>query len=206
MIIGISGKKQHGKNTVASMIQFIKTYESIGSKPTYARWINWDSAVREGNLPNIPTEAIWHVKAYADKLKQLVATTLNCNVRNFEYETFKESKIPITFGNHTYREFLQIVGNKMREVHPDYWVNALLGEYHSNSKWLISDVRYPNEADAIIKLGGVIIRVERPIPVTDFHISETALDDYNNFLLVVKNNCNLETLFQTCSELCMTKL
>lgn len=43
--------------------------------------------------------------------------------------------------------------------------------------WVITDVRFPNEVNAIKERGGKIIRLTRNIH-NDDHLSETALDDY----------------------------
>jgi len=44
--------------------------------------------------------------------------------------------------------------------------------------WIVTDVRFPNEVEAIKKAGGTVIRIDRinnPHPTSN-HISETALD------------------------------
>jgi hypothetical protein len=93
----------------------------------------------------------------------------------------------------TVRELLQILGTDAlrNNLHPDTWVNALMcyyipysvkgsdyEEYESN--WIITDMRFPNEMQAVKANGGITIRVVRPsdkeIPL-DLHPSETALDD-----------------------------
>ena len=114
---------------------------------------------------------------------------------------------PLTFGNckkvqYTVRQLLQEVGtDAMRNViHPNVWVNALFADYipvqyHDggifyNKKeypnWIITDVRFPNEAEAIKSRGGVLIRVERNKD-TGTHPSETALDDYKKWNYIVPN-------------------
>lgn len=61
--------------------------------------------------------------------------------------------------------------------------------------WIITDVRFPNEAEAIKKRSGIIIRVNRPgMPEGDNHPSETSLDDYKGFDWVFSNNSNLKDL------------
>lgn len=72
------------------------------------------------------------------------------------------------------------------------WVNATMDSYDDMGKfdfsnwkriethnWVIHDVRFPNEAQAIIDRGGKIIRINKPGvgPVND-HESETALDNW----------------------------
>lgn len=64
------------------------------------------------------------------------------------------------------------------------------------NKFCITDVRFPNEADYIRDRGGKIIRIDAPIREAKNgltkearqHISETALDNYSNFDLVIQND------------------
>lgn len=54
------------------------------------------------------------------------------------------------------------VGNKMREVYPDTWLDyALLGGGECDVK-IITDLRFPNEGDRVIELGGICYEVDRP--------------------------------------------
>ena len=89
-------------------------------------------------------------------------------------------------------------------LHPDTWVNALMCDYkkvkdkdeeYSHPNWIITDVRFPNEYDAIKSKGGIIIRVNRNESeiITNKHVSETALDDYN-FDYVINNNSDINNL------------
>ena len=97
------------------------------------------------------------------------------------------------------REFLQRLGtDAIRDgLHTNAWVNALMAGYTktvsdcgtskkgTNVKcskypnWIITDTRFPNEAEAIKKAGGIVIRVDRPgvKPIND-HPSETGLDKW----------------------------
>ena len=88
----------------------------------------------------------------------------------------------------TPRLLLQLIGTDGGRdiVHPQIWVNATMADYNPkyNSRpedrmdkldypnWIITDVRFPNEAEAIKKRGGIIIRVNRPgMPEGDNHPS-----------------------------------
>ena len=107
-------------------------------------------------------------------------------------------------------------------IHPNIWVNALfanhdkylefcmqnelsklkdksmMGGFSPNRSsfelpnWIITDVRFPNEAQAIKDRGGILIRINRPQLIErDFeHLSETALDDYDGFDYVINNDTN----------------
>ena len=99
----------------------------------------------------------------------------------------------------TVREFLQRLGtDAIRDgLHTNAWVNALMADYKEKSSecgtskkgtivncskypnWIITDTRFPNEAEAIKKAGGIIIRVDRPgvKPIND-HPSEIGLDGW----------------------------
>ena len=53
---------------------------------------------------------------------------------------------------------------------------------------VVTDVRYPNEADAIRERGGVIVRILRPGTTTvDGHPSENALDEYAADRIIVND-------------------
>ncbi len=58
---------------------------------------------------------------------------------------------------------LQLMGTEAgRDVfHPDFWVIQLKNKLDSDGKYIISDLRFPNEIKAIMELNGLIIRVKR---------------------------------------------
>lgn len=72
--------------------------------------------------------------------------------------------------------------------------------YASFRKWIITDTRFPNEANAIRERGGLVIRVNRPGTQTGDHPSETALDMYT-FDEVIMNDGNLEQLEEEVSQI-----
>jgi hypothetical protein len=82
------------------------------------------------------------------------------------------------------RRLLQHTGQTVREIDPRFWVRAAMSTI--NVTWspiVVSDVRYPNEADTLREHGFRIVRIVRPdagpLPGgASAHDSETALDDY----------------------------
>jgi hypothetical protein len=82
------------------------------------------------------------------------------------------------------RRLLQHTGQTVRAMDPDFWVRAAMKTI--NVTWspvVVSDVRYPNEADALRAHGFRLVRIVRPgtepLPAgASAHASETALDDY----------------------------
>jgi hypothetical protein len=93
------------------------------------------------------------------------------------------------------RRLLQVFGTEVgREMFGEnFWVNLALGKVRSFHA-VVSDVRFPNEADAIRAKGGQVWRVNRTgiNPVT-MHSSEIALDDYP-FDLTLINDSSIEEL------------
>lgn len=73
-----------------------------------------------------------------------------------------------------------------RAQDPDYWVKRLLEtlEREQPDIALITDVRFPNEADAIHAAGGYLVQVVRttkPDVIVPEHDSEKALDGYTGW-------------------------
>jgi hypothetical protein len=131
-----------------------------------------------------------------------------------EYQAYKLERIVKVFEfRPTVRWLLQHLGtDAMREViHSDIHVNALFADYKGTSdwslidgdavpvsitkypNWLISDLRFPNEAAAVTKRGGINVRVTRPtlqrlgVIYKDPHPSETALDNHKFDYHIVNN-------------------
>lgn len=76
--------------------------------------------------------------------------------------------------------------------------------------WIITDVRFPNEYDAVKANGGLILRVNRPgygtsmLDLATAHPSETALDGHK-FDHVIDNNGDLEDLKKKVWEMLKNK-
>lgn len=95
-------------------------------------------------------------------------------------------------GKMSAREIMQYVGSEIfREMYPNIWVDVLLRRVKNYGSMLsvITDCRFPNECDAIHEAGGQILRMTRsPFSDQDTHMSETELDQYDNFDMVLFND------------------
>lgn len=127
----------------------------------------------------------WQIKKFSSKLRQIASLLTGHSPNEFESRTLKDSYLEDF--SMTVRELLQKLGtDAIRDhVHKDAWVKALFSDYQPTSNWLISDVRFVNEAAEIKRRGGVIIRLNRANPISD-HQSEIALDNYT-FDYVINN-------------------
>jgi len=102
---------------------------------------------------------------------------------------FDEQKRQKWSGSMTAREFMQFFGSEiMRKMHRPVWINKTLRQIsmEQSAIAIISDVRFPNEAEAIKLAGGIIVKLNRKQKTKDLHQSEEGVDlvdasmiDYN---------------------------
>jgi hypothetical protein len=187
MIIGIHGYSGSGKDTVGQMI--------IDNQPSK----NWKVKKFAGKLKDIASMLTGiPVEKFEDQ--DFKKTDLG-KEWNYAYPgEYYDNGSPVMV-TMSVRQLLQNLGtDAMREgLHQNVWVNALMADYiplpgtHIRitedgfeeweeggfPNWVITDCRFPNEADAIKKAGGFVISVSRPGvgPIND-HPSETGLDGY----------------------------
>jgi hypothetical protein len=118
----------------------------------------------------------WSRVALADRIRA-VAYDLDTTVAEAVDDTsWDEAKREVPY----VREYLQFIGQVMRaNLGPDVWLNAVL-EQLPLGPVVITDVRMPNEADAIKAAGGRVIRITRPgVGPANGHITELGLDGYD---------------------------
>jgi dephospho-CoA kinase len=93
------------------------------------------------------------------------------------------------------REYLQMSGLAAREVlNENVWVIAAINKMDGESNYVITDVRFQNEAVFVRRLRGQIWRVKRNnVAAVNNHISESALDAYK-FDQIITNNGSIAEL------------
>lgn len=197
-IIGISGKIGSGKDTVGGIIQLMQAVSHLNDEQV-ARVVSDSRLMASFDMRH----KNWEIKKYADKLKQIAEILTGIPRVSFENQDFKKSLLGEQWGSISVREFLQKLGTEglRNNLHENVWVNALFSEFeHATSKWIITDVRFQNEADAIKKLGGIVVRIDRGMD-TGTHASETSLDDYS-FDYTIKNKGSLYDLVKEVAKFC----
>jgi len=140
--------------------------------------------------------------SFAKPLKDMAKTMFKFTENDLTVPKKKES--PWNKHDWSPREFLIHLGEFMRFHENDYWLNQGIADCVDPVKnnYVFDDVRYKNEAEAIKKLGGVILRVERyekhnPYGKNLDTPSETDLDDYKHDYVVEKMwNVKQEELFR----------
>lgn len=142
----------------------------------------------------------YHGFAFADPMRAMVRAMVEAggfDVRFLDRRELKEEPIP--FLGFSYRELMQTLGDWGRGLAPDFWVRPT-GDYLAGiqpetfCKFVVSDVRFINEAAWVRQQGGVIWRVHRDLagPVRE-HVSESEQDDIKP-TLTIHNNSSLDDL------------
>ena len=158
---------------------------------------------RDSDFIDYASQSIWpYVRSFgfADPLK-IISIQLFGLLEEQCYGTNDQKNTPINIkwedlpvssdktGFITAREFLQYFGTEVcRKIKPNIWVDSCINRINQSGTELaiVSDVRFPNEVDAIQKAGGKVIRLTRK-PHEDIHDSEISLDDYEGFDYVLEN-------------------
>lgn len=187
LVIGLSGRKQSGKDTFAERLVLAHGFTRVAfADPMRAAALALD--------PLIP------VNGGMARLSDLVAA--------HGWDHAKEAHFEV-------RRTLQRLGTEMgRELFGEgFWVSQAMEVIdRTPGPVVVTDVRFPNEADAIFGDAGVVIRIERPgLPATDLHPSETALEHHAAqwamrfpvpfWSAVVVNNGSVEDLHQKADTL-----
>ena len=227
MIIGISGKKQAGKDTACN---FISSYRLLTKGILEEFKIDEYGKTRvceEGEdigeydiraMQDFNAQVAWQfarVFSFADELKALCMNYFGLSFdqcygnnedknsltkirwENMPYKTKKGKK-----GFMTSRELLQVFGTGvMRKVYDPIWSEVCISnirdhldsiETKGQCLCLVSDVRFPNEVEAIQATGGKVIRLTRDVFPDDTSDSEHALDeggfDWDRFDYVLDNS------------------
>lgn len=178
-LIGLVGRKGSGKDTAA---------KGLLSDP---RWVR---------------------VALADPLREVVKTMFQLSDAHCDDRELKEQLGPLGV---SYRRGMQVVGtelvrNQLQKVLPEigsdgFWIQHMRRtverHWQEGKRVVITDVRFEDEADAIIELGGLLVFVDRPgLDTSDGHSSETGVDAIvakhraPDMLVRLENNSSVEAL------------
>lgn len=153
----------------------------------------------------------YHKAAYADKLREALETldpTIVANgehhgplpagyrgpvyrglahaINEYGWEGYKTSPFSMDI-----RRLIQVMGTEVGRgiAGENVWINATFKGLNLDNNNVITDVRFPNEAEAIKEAGGYIIHIDRPDVENraPAHASETSMNDWK-FDFTVTNN------------------
>lgn len=167
-IIGIKGKKGHGKDSLVEAIQ---------------------------RASDLPVRRL----AFADPIKEMLHVGLGIPREILWGPAHIKERVDPRFGV-TYRHMAQTLGTEWGRmlIAEDIWIKLALENHVPTVEsflgpilWVISDVRFINEARVIKENGGFIVEIERPGHSTgeegESHASETEMDQIKPDLYVINN-------------------
>lgn len=138
-LIGVVGFIGSGKGTVGDILASEYGYEKLSFagklKDAVSVMFNWDRAMLEGD------------------------TSKSRNDREVMDE-FWSKKFNKTI---TPRYILQFMGTEVirNNLHENFWIDALENSLQKNKKYVITDVRFPNEMEMVKQNGGKLVWVKR---------------------------------------------
>lgn len=204
MIIGLSGKIASGKSTIAHLLASrpeVSPAEVVPFSKELRKEV--DSIIhiitltaRQDDGKKLALAAA-HDYATASAPKDAVESVVDClhdPVVNGEVTSSKQRTPEV-------RRALQLWGTEVRRAQNEqYWVDAFLDSaFKSQVSTVCDDVRFPNEAKAILAQGFPVVRIEVPesvrterlrgrdgvrVDLASQHASETSLDDFDAFTYV----------------------
>jgi len=173
VLVGLVGRRRAGKDTVACILN---------------------------------KEGFYTVK-FAEGLKIMLGSLLKAldfsdkNIERMIESDLKEVPLPILAGKSP-RHAMQTLGTEWGRncMGENIWVDIALERCKQFQKAVIADCRFPNEAEAIRKAGGLLIRVTRDTGHVDSHPSETLIDNLP-VDFEVDNNGTVEELEQKIKQI-----
>lgn len=196
-VIGLHGGLESGKDTTFSMIE--KVAQRPVKRDAFADRLKQSAAAALGYRGDNPVGFCNWLKEES----QYISITSD-NPDAIPEWLSEEMAYRWVFSG---REYLQWYGTEAhRQVFdPDFWINAVLPEpeletlgrddLESNTLLVITDVRFPNEAEAVRRAGGEVWEVDasKRKPRDESHASEKRLPD-GLIDYVLDNNGTLEDL------------
>ncbi|WP_095080317.1 deoxynucleotide monophosphate kinase [Pseudomonas sp. Irchel s3h17] len=173
LLIGLAGRARTGKTTAANHLANVHGFQ------TYA---------------------------FADPLREGLMNIFNLSPCDFDDDRKEQ---PIGWLGRSARELMQSMGTEWGRnmVHPELWLLLaeqnleFLGQAQDTATgFVISDLRFENEADFVRKRGGIVIHVLRPDATeVNPHASEMGIGIQDNDL-VLHNEGALDDLFGQLDE------
>ena len=181
-VIGLTGYARSGKDTVGAMLVDLYGYQRKAFADTLR-----DALYRLNPLIVNTSTGDW------EELQSLVDDV-----------GWERAKSYLSNSYDGPRALLQRLGTEVgREMFGEnFWVDQTMKTVDASpQRFVITDVRFPNEGRAVIDRGGWVVRVERPgVEATNTHASETAMDDWQ-YDHVIENDGSLTDLQARVMEL-----
>lgn len=199
MLIGISGKIGSGKNEVADMLSYMLFRKETGTFEEFQKQQYYRNQYLANGMYDRAEDFLPNIHSFANNLKRCTAICTGIDYHSLENRAQKASEIP--WLGLTHRQLLQRFAEAIRgQINENFWVESMLATYQNSETWIISDLRYRNEAEALKERGAILARIHRPRLGYDEHISEVNLDNYQDFDYHIDNTGDLEDLYESVQQ------
>ena len=136
--------------------------------------------------------------AFADNLKIFCAELYKIDKNYFFDDNLKDKNLPEPFVNTTPRQIVCQIGQTFRKrFHENFWIDKMLLNLNSDQDYIISDCRFPNEAQIMHEKGAKLIyidadkrlgQISSSEDVSEKIIAQTVSQFDKNELLIIQNN------------------
>lgn len=96
-------------------------------------------------------------------------------------------------------------GNYCREIYPHIWIDFVIKSFLPQIL-LISDVRFPNEANRILDMGGYVYRIINPNITPTSDAADDALIGYDRWTDTIYNDSDLNSFYSKIVKLADTHM
>lgn len=162
MIIGIAGKKGTGKDTAAETLGNFKNLKMAGALKAMFR------AFLE----------------YQEMEQTTIERMVEGDLKEVPSKKYLCGKSP--------RVFMQLLGTEFGRdlIDEDLWVNSTMRKAENYTNVKFTDIRFPNEHEAVKQAGGITVRVERDTEEdsTSSHASEMFIDSLPVDYLIINDS------------------
>ncbi|MFJ9213008.1 hypothetical protein [Streptomyces sp. NPDC102264] len=178
--IGIIGRARVGKDTAGQWLVDNRGYRRIGfADPLKEAALKLDPIVGTRTVDSWDiVYGEWEDHSYTEDVR------LSALVTEMGWERAKDEFPEV-------RRILQELGAAIRAIDPEFWIRAVLTMVTAANEHgvpaVVTDVRYPNEAESLKRAGFHLVYIDRPgVPQLD-HESEGALTAEDADHIVINN-------------------
>lgn len=173
-IIVLSGKKGSGKDTFADIFKRSKLIQELNDGIPFDKIIDYK------------------VLSFASPIKYILSYLTKRTIEDLDSNKNYE-----LYHGKTVRDYYRLIADAFKEIFSeDIWVGQLISSMNENDRYIITDLRFKNEYNILLKyFNPIFIRIKRDVE-DDQHKSETDLDDIpdDEFDFIIDNNGDIDSL------------
>ena len=183
-IVGLSGYARSGKDEAAKVLVEEYGFKRIAFADKLRDFLYALDPVVDIRRAEVPLNVVQNGEKKRLMLDEDTQSTIPVSIEirvrqvidKYGWDGYKETE----YGTEI-RSLLQRLGTEAgrNTLWDSIWIDAALHDLDEQGRYVVTDARFPNEADAITGRGGKLVRITRHnVGPANQHPSETSLDDY----------------------------